>query len=121
LQARDSRATASALSPRRSARAPDRNEPRRTFEVNRDGRQPPRQNREEPIVGFEDAKADIKKTMREADETAKETWRKADGEESVPDKVANLGDDIRKELGNAGDDLRRNVDKLDDDVEDRPV
>jgi hypothetical protein len=81
----------------------------------------PAENREELIVGFEDAKADIKKTMREADETAKETWRKADGEESVSDKVANLGDDIRKELGNAGDDFRRGADKLDDDVEDRPV
>ena len=100
---------------------PDRNGPRRTFEVNRDGRQPFRLYREEPIVGFEDAKADMKKTMRGADETAKETWRRADGEESVSDKVANLGDDIRKELGNAGDDLRRTVDKVDDDVEDRPV
>jgi hypothetical protein len=56
-------------------------------------------------MGYEDAKANVKKTMRGADETAKETWRKADGEESASDKVANLGDDIRKELGNAGDDM----------------
>ena len=48
-------------------------------------------------MGYEDAKADVKKTMREADEKAKETWRRADGEESVSDKVANLGDDIRNE------------------------
>ena len=56
---------------------------------------------------IEDAKAEVNKTMREADEKAKETWRKADGEESVSDKVANLGDDIRNELGNAGDNIRR--------------
>jgi hypothetical protein len=69
-------------------------------------------------MGFEDAKADLKRAGREMDETAKETWRKADGEESASDKVANLGDDIRNELGNAGDDMRRTTD---DDVEDRPL
>ena len=58
-------------------------------------------------MGYEDAKADVKKTMREADEKAKETWRRADGEESLSDKAANLGDDIRNELGNAGDNIRR--------------
>lgn len=70
-------------------------------------------------MGTEDAKADLKRGMREVDEKAKETWRRADGEESASDKVANLGDDIRNELGNAGDDLRRTTD--DDDLEDRPV
>ena len=71
-------------------------------------------------MGYEDAKADVKKTMREADEKAKETWRRADGEESVSDKVANLGDDIRNELGNAGDNIRRDADELHEDVEDKP-
>ena len=50
-------------------------------------------------MGYEDAKVETKKAMREADEKAKESWRKADGEESVSDHVANLGDDIRNELG----------------------
>ena len=72
-------------------------------------------------MGYEDAKADVKKTMREADEKAKETWRRADGEESVSDKVANLGDDIRNELGNAGDNIRREADELHTDVEDKPL
>ena len=70
-------------------------------------------------MGFEDAKADLKRAGREMDETAKETWRKADGEESMSDKVANLGDDVRNDLGNAGDDMRRTTD--DDDLEDRPL
>jgi hypothetical protein len=39
-------------------------------------------------MGYEDAKGDTKKAMREADEKAKEAWRKADGEESVSDHVA---------------------------------
>ena len=59
---------------------------------------------------------DVKRTAREAEETAKETWRKADGEEDLADKVGNLGDDIRKEAGNAGDALNP-----DNDLEDRPV
>ena len=74
-----------------------------------------------PPQGYEDAKADVKKTMREADEKAKETWRRADGEESVSDKAANLGDDIRNELGNAGDNIRRGAEDLHEDVEDKPV
>ena len=53
-------------------------------------------------MGFEDAKADLKRAGREMDETAKETWRKADGED-LGDKVANAGDETRKHLGNAGD------------------
>ena len=57
-------------------------------------------------MGYEQAKTDVKKTMREADNQAKETWRRADGEESVSDKIANTGDDIRTTLGNAGDDVR---------------
>lgn len=57
-------------------------------------------------MGFEDAKADVKKTAREVDEKTKEAMRKADGEESISDHVANLGDDIRNELGNAGDEIR---------------
>jgi hypothetical protein len=81
------------------------------------GRSPDREQRETDM-GFEDAKADLKKAGREVDETTKETWRKADGEESLSDKVANVGDDVRKELGNAGDDMRRHTD---DDVEDRPL
>jgi len=48
-------------------------------------------------MAYEDAKADVKKTMREADNKARETWRRADGEESLSDKVANTGDDIRAE------------------------
>lgn len=49
---------------------------------------------------------DIKRTLREGEETTKESWRNADGE-SLPDAIGNAGDDLRKELGNAGDDLRR--------------
>jgi hypothetical protein len=49
---------------------------------------------------------DIKRTMREGEETTKESWRNADGE-SLPDAIGNAGDDLRKELGNAGDDVRR--------------
>jgi hypothetical protein len=68
-------------------------------------------------MGYEQAKADVKKTMREADTQAKETWRRADGEESVSDKVANAGDEIRTGLGNAGDDVRAEADKWHKDVD----
>jgi hypothetical protein len=68
-------------------------------------------------MGYEEAKADVKKTMREADNQAKETWRRADGEESVSDKIANTGDDIRTTLGNAGDDVRVEADKWHKDVD----
>jgi gas vesicle protein len=61
---------------------------------------------------------DMKKTYREAEETAKENWRKADGEEDLADKVGNVGDDIRKEAGNAGDDLREGIDDAKDEVKD---
>ncbi len=54
---------------------------------------------------------DVKREVREGEETAKEAWRKADGEEDLADKAGNLGDDIRKGLGNAGDDLEREVDR----------
>jgi hypothetical protein len=70
-----------------------------------------------PSMGYEEAKADVKKTMREADNQAKETWRRADGEESVSDKIANTGDDIRTGLGNAGDDVRVEADKWHKDVD----
>jgi hypothetical protein len=69
-------------------------------------------------MGYEDAKADVKETMRNVDNKAKETWRRADGNESPSDKVANAGDDIRDALGNAGDEMRRTTD---DDVTDRPL
>ncbi len=72
-------------------------------------------------MGIEDAKADVKKVVREVDEKAKETWRRADGEESASDKVGNLGDDIRNELGNAGDNVRRGAEDLDNEAKDRPV
>lgn len=49
---------------------------------------------------------DIKRTLREGEETTKEAWRNADGE-SLPDAIGNAGDDLRKELGNAGDEIRR--------------
>ena len=47
-------------------------------------------------MGYEDAKVETKKAMREADEKAKETWRKADGDESLADKIGNAGDDMRR-------------------------
>jgi hypothetical protein len=68
-------------------------------------------------MGYEQAKTDVKKTIREADNQAKETWRRADGEESVSDKVANTADDIRTGLGNAGDDVRAEGDKWHKDVD----
>jgi hypothetical protein len=68
-------------------------------------------------MGYEEAKADVKKTMREADNKAKETWRRADGEESLSDKVANTGDDIRTGLGNAGDDIRVEAEKIHEDAD----
>jgi hypothetical protein len=77
----------------------------------------PDRNREVHTMGYEEAKADVKKTMREADNQAKEAWRRADGEESVSDKIANAGDDIRTGLGNAGDDIRAEADKLHEDVD----
>ena len=57
-------------------------------------------------MGYEDAKADAKETMRNVDNKAKETWRKADGNESLSDKVANAGDEVRRHS---------------DDMDDRPV
>src|SRR6185295_10991903 len=77
----------------------------------------PPANREVTHMGYEEAKADVKKTLREADNQAKEAWRRADGEESVSDKIANAGDDIRTGLGNAGNDIRAEADKLHEDVD----
>jgi hypothetical protein len=77
----------------------------------------PADNWEVLFMGYEQAKADVKKTMREVDNEAKETWRRADGEESVSDKIANTGDDIRTGLGNAGDDIRSEADKWHKDVD----
>ena len=58
---------------------------------------------------------DMKKNLREGEETAKEAWRKADGE-SPADAIGNAGDDIRKELGNAGDEIRKETQEgVDDD------
>jgi hypothetical protein len=76
-----------------------------------------RQQWEVISMAYEDAKADVKKTMREADNKARETWRRADGEESLSDKIANTGDDIRTGLGNAGDDIRAEADKIHEDVD----
>jgi uncharacterized protein YjbJ (UPF0337 family) len=75
----------------------------------------------EITMGYEDAKADVKKAAREVDNKAKETLRKADGEESLSDKAANLGDDIRNELGNAGDNVRRAADDVHTDAHDKPA
>ena len=60
---------------------------------------------------------DIKKGLREAEETSKEAWRKRDGED-LADKVGNAGDDVRKELGNLGDKVDDVVDEAADKVED---
>jgi hypothetical protein len=60
---------------------------------------------------------DIKKGLREAEETSKEAWRKRDGED-LADKVGNAGDDVRKELGNLGDKVDDVVDETADKVED---
>jgi len=48
---------------------------------------------------------DVKKGLREGEESAKEAWRNRDGED-LADKVGNVGDDINKNLGNIGDDTR---------------
>lgn len=58
---------------------------------------------------------EVKKTYREAEETAKETWRGIDGT-SPQDSIKNAGDDIAKHAGNAGDKLRGGVEDLGDDV-----
>jgi hypothetical protein len=84
----------------------DRLEPKRRRGYGRVAGISPRDQPEEQTMGYEEAKADIKKTMREADNNAKEMWRRADGDESLSDKAANTADDIRAGLGNAGDDLR---------------
>lgn len=60
---------------------------------------------------------DIKKGLREAEETSKEAWRKRDGED-LADKVGNAGDDVGKELGNLGDKVDDAVDKARDAVDD---
>jgi hypothetical protein len=56
---------------------------------------------------------DLKKGLREGEESTKEAWRNRDGED-LGDKVGNLGDDIRKNLGNLGDDARRAADDAGD-------
>ena len=48
---------------------------------------------------------EVKKTYREAEETAKETWRGIDGT-SPEDSVRNAGDDLAKHAGNAADKVR---------------
>lgn len=77
----------------------------------------PADNWEVLSMGYEQAKTDVKKTVREANDEAKRAWRRADGEESVSDKIANTGDDIRTGLGNAGDDIRSEADKWHKDVD----
>ena len=48
---------------------------------------------------------EVKKSYREAEETAKETWRGIDGT-SPEDRVKNAGDDVSKNAGNAADKVR---------------
>lgn len=70
-------------------------------------------------MGYEDAKADVKESMRDIGNKGKETWRKADGDESLSDKIGNAGDDIRDSVSNAGDEMNRHRDDMDDNA-DRP-
>jgi len=56
---------------------------------------------------------DLKKGMREGEESTKEAWRNRDGDD-LADKVGNIGDDIKKNLGNLGDDAGNAADNADD-------
>jgi hypothetical protein len=94
------------------ARADGRNATPRTVEP---WAGPGSDNQEVNTMTYEDAKANVKESVREVDNKAKEAWRNADGEESLSDKVANAGDDVRDTLGNAGDELRRTASHIDGD------
>jgi hypothetical protein len=83
LQARDSRWVASVLS-LGTDRAESEPQRRRGYVQCRRADLGP-SKREVPPMGYEDAKADAKETMRNVDNKAKETWRKADGDESLSD------------------------------------
>jgi hypothetical protein len=58
---------------------------------------------------------EVKKTYREAEETAKETWRGIDGT-SPEDSVRNAGDDVAKHAGNAADKVDDTADDVGDHV-----
>ena len=60
---------------------------------------------------------DVKRGVREVENTAREAGRELDGHD-LGDDIGNAGDDIRKDLGNAGDEMRRSAEELGDRAED---